>query len=363
MTWIFADLKPFVDKITSVLKKLSIDYSSQSAQDFCQRKRIQSPQIIFLNGNNGKKYLQEQSQHIGQNDLIYLVLSPSLPPDEKTEQIDLFLKEFHQCKGIIDERWPLGLISSQLRGIKKISDLLFEVDMDQDYFEDFEQRLSEVSKHLSDQLKSVKQLHRILTPQRQLQFGRLKTFCKYASGDSNHSEFWDIARTKKHQLSFLLSTESSKDLSKMLSQTISFLNEKQYNIKKITHFYQYFKMALGDSFSVFMMLTDIDTPRSTILMDAPFLSFFNGNPLEMNPPGQTTAIEMKEGDKLFVISPGMIKNYEKDFQTEELLRIIKMKWQLQSEELMDQVFLHSKINKKGPFHYHDGTCIIFEVEI
>ena len=57
----------------------------------------------------------------------------------------------------------------------------------------------------------------------------------------------------------------------------------------------------------------------------------------------------------------MVKNYKREFRDDELLQLLKKKWQLPSHEFIQQVFLGAKINKKGPFHYYDGTTIILEV--
>ena len=360
-SWIFVDLESFVDKISSVLEKFSIYHTSLDELKFAARTQTGLAKIIFLNGHKGINYLKSQMKHVGEKDLIYLVIdSPSLHTGMQKE-IDNLLINTNRIKGIIEKNQGIGFSVAQLRGIKERSDLLFEGESDKEYFKDFEQQIEDVSQELSAQLQEVKRLHHSLVPQREVRFGNLKTVCKYAVGDSKHSEFWDVVRRQNHQLTILLSTESSKDLMEVFDHLIAFLDQNEYEIRDIKAFHKYLKEKLRDSFSLFMMLTSWKGP-SVFIIDGPLLAFINGQSVTCSAKfGELNQIQLRERDRFFIISSGMMKNYAFDFKDHELLQMLKRKWKLPTHEFLQHIFFSAKINKEGQFHYHDGTCLILEI--
>lgn len=357
--WVFVDLESFVDKIASVLEKFSVYYSSLDQLKFAVRPRTDFAQIIFFNGNKGEGHLKSQMKYIGEKDLIYLVIDSTSLSSKIEGEIDHFLVNSKRVKGVIDRSQGIGFIVSQLSGIREISDLLFEVESDKEYFEDFEQRLNEVSQHISAQLKEVKQLHHLLVPQRELRFGALKTVCKYAAGDSNHSEFWDVVRVQDCQLTLLVSTESSQALTQVLDRIISFLGQDKYEIRDLKIFHQYLKEKLQDSFSIFILLTQL-SGHSVLIIEGPLLAFINGQAIAPIGSGELNQVQLRGHDKFFIVSSGMVKNYTHDFKNYDLQQMLKRKWKLSSHEFLHQLFLNAKINKDGRFYYHDSTCIILE---
>ena len=359
--WIFVDLRPFVDKVTPVLEKLSVYHSCSDHIEFATRQRSSSPQIVFLNGNNGESYLKAQINQTHKEDLVYLVIDSLSLSNEMEGELNRFLLNSNRVKGVINGNQGMGFVLSELNGIKEVSDMLFELDTDRDYFEDFEQRLEEIAKDASVQLKRVKKLHHSLVVPRELQFGKLRTTCKYAAGDSEHSEFWDISRTKKHQLTLLISTENSQQLTRVLDRILLFLDQKEYEKGGLKEFYQYLKQTLDQHFSLFLMLTEIEDMNSLLIIDGSFHFFINGIQVDLLEEGQVNKMQLRSGDRALIISEGMIKNYQKDFKENDLLKMLEQKWQLPVHEFTHQVFLGAKLNKEGRFHYYDSTSIILEV--
>ena len=359
-SWIFVDLQPFVDEISLVLEKLSIYHSCLDELKFASRPQRSFGEIIFFNAQKGANALRSQMKHVRGQDLVYLVLdSPSLPLGMHKE-INNLLMNTNSVKGIIEKNQGIGFSVAQLRGIKERSDLLFDVELDKEYFEDFEKQIEGVSQQLSIQLKEVKCLHHSVLPRREVRFGNLKTICKYAVGDSEHSEFWDVVRRGNHQLTFLVSTENSKDLIQVLDRLILFLEKDEYEIRDIKIFHQYLKERLKDSFSLFMMLTPLHGP-SVFIMDGLLLTFINGQSVGRVKLGEINKVQLRDRDRFFIISSGMMKNYAFDFKDDELLQMLKRKWKLPSHEFLQQLFFGAKINKEGQFHYYDGTCLILEM--
>ena len=361
VNWIFVDLPPFVDKIAPVLERFSVRYLSLDRLKFAMRKQANFPQIIFLNGDEGESQFKAQMKYVRKQDLVYLVIGSSDISKKRELEINKFLFSSNQIKGIIDDRQGMGFIFSQLNGIKEISDLLFEIDTDNEYFEDFEKRLEKVTQQTSMQLEKVKQLHKSLIPQKEIHFGPLKTICKYGAGDSMHSEFWDVTKTPEHQVTLLLSTESSKELTKVLGRTISFLDQTDYSKKDLKVFYQFLKEGLLEPFSLFLMLTAIGDINSVMVVHGPLLTFVNGVEISSLTEGELNKIQLRRRDKFFIISSGMVKNYQKDFKDNELTHKLQRDWQLPTHEFIQQVFFNSKINKAGRFHHNDCTCITLEV--
>ena len=362
VNWIFVDLAPFVDKIAPVLERFSIRHLSLDRLKFAMRKQKGAPQVIFFNGDEGVAQMKAQMKYVRKQDLVYLIVGLSEVSKERELEINKFLFSSSRIKGIIDNRQGTGFIFSQLNGIKEVSDLLFEIDTDNEYFEDFEKRLEKATQQTSMQLEKVKELHRALIPRKEIHFGPLKTICKYGAGDSLHSEFWDVSKTSEHQATLLLSTESSKELTKVLSHTIAFLDRTEYSAKDLKDYYQLLRDSLLEPFSLFLMLTTVGDMNSILIAHGPRLAFVNGAEFGPLKEGELSKIQLRRRDKFFIISSGMIKNYQKDFKNDDLVRILQKEWQLPSHDLLQKVFLNSKINKKGRFHHNDCTAIILEVD-
>ena len=359
--WIFVDLGPFVDENTSVLEKLSIHYASLEHSQLIQRKRQNSPQIIFFDASRGEQYLKEQILYLKKRDLVFLVLDSSTLLGDREGEINQFLLNSNRVKGVIDCSLGRGVVHSQLSGIKEISDLLFEIDTDEEYLNDFQQRLDELSQNMLLQLERVKKLHRKLVPRKELQIGKLKTICKYVAGDSEHSEFWDVTRTDGHQLTLLLSTENSGALIRVLDRIVTFLGQKECDTRDLKVFHEYLKENIQGRFSLFMMLTRIADMSSILVSEGHLLLFVNGTSLTTLKNGVFTKMQLREGDKFCIISSGIIKNYEKEFKYNNLLQTLQNEWQLPTHDFIQQIFLEAKVNKAGRFHYYDGTSIILEV--
>ena len=328
-------------------------------ESFLAKPPPSSARIIFFNGDQGGDELKQKISQASPKDLIFLVLAPHTLSPAATREMSSLLLSCKRIKGVIDHSLQEGFIFSQLSGIKEIADLLFEVAADQEYFADFEQRLDDASTHLSVQVEQVKKLHHTLVSQVEVQFRSLKTTCKYAAGDSGCSEFWDMVRTDDQQLTLLISTENSRELAQALDSAILFLKQGHYQAKDLKLFYRELQQQLSRPFSLFLMLTKADM-SSNLIVEGPLLSLVNGNEIAIE-RGELSKISLRKGDKLFIISPGMMKNYEQNFKLDELRRLLERKWQLPVYEFINQVFLGAKIDKDGRFHYHDGTGLIFEV--
>lgn len=358
-SWIFVGLDSFVEQNAPLLERFSVRPLCFQHQDLLKKRLLGFSHIVFLAADQGGEQLSAQLACIRPQDWVYLVADLATLSEDEGELHHLLMRE-NKLRGVLDRSAKPGVLSTQLRGIKGVSDLLFELGTDDEYLEDFTKRLDQVTKHTSVQLERFKRLHRSLVPQRELRFGALKTICKYAAGDSNHSEFWDIARTKEQQVTLLFSSPSSQGLTRALDSIISFLDKEHYAKGDIKIFYQNLEQILGGQFSLFLMLTQVTSLSSSFMVKGPLLTLVNG--VSINTPGEGTLgkIQLRGGDKFFIVSEGMVANYRDSFRDSELRRILEKKWQLSGHELTQQIFLEAKMNKDGAFHYHDGTVLIFE---
>ena len=208
------------------MQKCSLQYLSLSDDEFEQSKDPITGQssvteglqrIIFFNGNRGKDYLEKQFKKTHKGDLIYLVVQLASLSEAQEDDLNHFLAtSAPKIKGVMDAGAGLGFIISEFNGIREICELSCELDADQNYLKDFEKRLEGVSGHLTAQLERVQEIHDLIVPLREFQWKGLKTVSKYASGDSLHSEFWDIVRGMKI-VKFLIAFRSAKDSKSLTS--------------------------------------------------------------------------------------------------------------------------------------------------
>ena len=359
--WIFVDLHSFVDKIASFLEGYSIYYLSLNIEEFEQRDQGIYPRILFFNGHGGVKSLVDQLKYSKEKDVICLVMDSSQFSSEQRQEIDSFLIKSRQIKGIIDLACGMGFVISSINGVKQISDFLFEEEVGREYVEHFEQRLAKVKEGMSFQLKHIRHLHRSLIPLKEYQLDLLKTVFHYRVGESHHSEFWDISQTENQQLVFLLGTKSSQALSKVLNSSIEFLQKESFRGQDIQDFYQYLQQTIKEEFSVLMMLSEKEKAESLLITNGGILFFLNGVELSSLKGGELSCLNLNNRDRLFVISSGMVKNYEKNFRKDELMRMLKKEWTMPSDHFIHQLFFRAKFNRPGRFYDHDGVAVVFEV--
>lgn len=359
--WFFIGLDSFVDQFSSFLEKSSLPYRSLSSAEFKERKKGIYPQVLFFNGESSASLLQDQIEWTRPKDIIYLVLDSSKCEPHQLQEINSFLIQSGRIGGVVDLALGAGFVISGLRGVKKTSDLLFEEEMGKEYIEHFEQSLAKIKEEMSGQLKHVKHLHRSLVPLRKCNLGSLKTVSHYRVGESSHSEFWDIVFTKNQQLVFLLSTQDSGHLSKALGSIVEFFKEKSFNVQKIQDFYQYLKQIIQEEFSVAIMLFQEDKGEVSLVADGKVLFFLNGEEVSFIEKGKLSCLSLKSRDKLFVVSSGMVKNYDKYFKRDELMRMLKRGWNMPSDHFIHRIFFEAKLNQSSKFYDYDGVVLVFEV--
>ena len=97
----------------------------------------------------------------------------------------------------------------------------------------------------------------------------------------------------------MLSTASSKELTTVLDRIISFLDQEDYLKKDIKIFYHYLKETLQDSFSLFIMLTQVENVNSFLIVDGPFLAFINGVPIDSIKQGEFKSNTVEKSRQIF----------------------------------------------------------------
>ena len=362
--WIFVELAPFVDRVAPVLEKYSLGYLSLSDSEFQEAKHSDQElqQILFFNANRGNDYLQEQLKTTKDGDLIYLVVQTSVLTEQEQDQLNHFLATSRsRIKGVMEAEAGLGVLISQINGIKEMGELASEIEMGQEHLEDFEKRLEGVSAHMTAQLHRVEQVHDQMVPLREFHWKGLKTVSKYAPGDSLMSEFWDVVRAEDCQVSLLLSAKDSKSLTCVLHEAISFLGRKSYGKGDLFPFYDSVKKVLGQNSCLFVMMTQMDEMNCFFMADSPLLIYCNGQEVPFVGEGRLNQMKLTKGDRFFVLSSGMVQNYKDEMMDSELQRILKRQWQGCLKSFCRDLFFQAKCKKRGRFHHHDASCFIFEV--
>ena len=359
--WIFVDLEPFVDKISLLLDKFSVNYDSLTSSEFSLEKKCDFPRMIFFNANKGKEYIQKQLDQTFLGDLIYLTFNSLNLAQEEKEELNKLLLSSDKFKGVIDSTHGIGFIFAEINGIRKMSDLIFESQANDEYLQGFESKVEEMKKSISFQFERLKKLHKLIVPKKEINFGSMRTTCRYIAGSDGMSEFWDIGRTEKKQLTLILSTNGSGELGRVLGTVIDFLGSQKYGEEAMLLFYQILEKKLEEDFSLFMMCANSRNNQCSIIARGGGPVLLNGKLIDVEKNGEIFKIQLSQGDKLFIVSSGLLDNCKKNFSKQNLFRFLTNKWSEPSYELIHQLFLSAKTNEKGRLNYSDGTCIIVEV--
>ncbi len=361
-SWIFVDLEDFTKKASPIFEKLSIFPENLGVQEFEMSGSRHGGDLVFLNGNREVSELEKGLRHSRDNDYIFLITdNRSLSPTQEGN-LNRFLLSHNSVRGVIESNQGFGFLISQFNGLKEIADLKFELDADEEYIEDFESQLDEVAKHLSTQLARIKEVHKKVVPERSIKLKDLTLKCKFASGESNHAEFWDSVKTDRTLACVILSTESSTDLTMVLTDIIDFTNTLEFEKEHLKRLYNKISTTLENKFSLFILVSDTVSRKTYLISHGNQLVFLNGREVIASKDGKINKMELKTNDRFVVFSEGLIKNYDDDYRLEDLETIGRRKWELSSRDFFNEVFFNSKITNPGKFHKYDCTAMILSVD-
>ena len=208
-SWIFVDLDQFTTKAKTIFVKLSIFPESINSQSFLETDKKEAGDLVFLNGNSDVSRLESLIAKCRDKDFLFLVTNNSELTSQQEGELNRFLMKTSSIRGVIEANQGFGFLISQFNGLKELSDLKFEIETDNEYFEDFESHLNEVTRHLSSQLARVKEIHKQVVPEREITLGKISIKAKFASGENPHREFWDCVKAGNVMVYVLLSTQTS----------------------------------------------------------------------------------------------------------------------------------------------------------
>lgn len=360
--WYFVDLGEFVEKVSPIFEKLSIFREEQSSSHFKLMDPREGGDFIFFNGNEDISYLEDLLGYCRDTDYVFLITDNKNLSSEHEGNLNRFLLQKSSVRGVIESNQGFGFLISHFNGLKEMADLRFELSTDEEYIDDFEQQLNDLSKHLSAQLSRIKEIHRNVVPERSLVHKDFTLKCKFASGEQKHSEFWDAIKTERHLVNVILSTKNSSELTKVLTDVIDFTNIVEYKKENLKELLNKVESVL-EGFSLFVMVTDVYSKKTYLIVHGNFLVYLNGREVIASRDGKINKISFQEGDKFTVFSEGLIKNYDEEYRLEELETIGKRNQGKSSRDFFNQVFFNSKINNEGRFHVNDCTALILEVGV
>lgn len=359
-SWYFVGLKEFTRKNKPIFDKLSIVAESLEEEQL-DRKSANGPALVFIDGMVDIERIDEIVSRSSDLDHIYLVINTRNMSNQAEGELNRFLLKYKRIKGVIDGNQGYGFLISQFNGLKEIADLMFELETDQEYINDFEEQLDGITKHLASQLSRIKEVHKKVVPIRTLKANNLELSCKYSSGETGHSEFWDAVKTDSQIMFVLISTDESNQLTSVLSDIIEFVNLKHFNKEDLKALDERISKSLSDRYSLFTMLIDLTDLRSYIVNKGTQLIYINGREVIATNDGKISKLQLNPKDKFAVFSKGLILNYEEEFKIEDLEVYGKRRWELSIREFFNEVFFHSKLTNEGKFHKNDCISMVIEV--
>ena len=274
----------------------------------------------------------------------------------------LLLSQSGVVAGVLDYSWPDPFFFPALIGL-----LDFVQTKDK-----FRKEIESIYSNQKHELERIKDLHERLVPQRLENFKGLKILGKFWSGMGPGGEFFDSYKFGSHLFFFLSSSNSYETSSKIIIKFQAMIEKK----KKIS-----WEQVLEFLINLIKINPNIElcafiVDMNTLMMEGvktdgiKFISdhnqiwdnihsdFSSKEGIEK----ATFSVKLKRGEKLVVISPGVLFNWNRKFGNLGFDKIIKDDLERPPKDILDDLFYKLRKNEESKFLERDASAIYFEVE-
>ncbi|MBL7665967.1 MAG: hypothetical protein JNM93_12600 [Bacteriovoracaceae bacterium] len=238
--------------------------------------------------------------------------------------------------------------------------------------------IQEVTDFVNTELIKIKKIHDKIYPPKLSNIKGLKLVSKYEAGISSGGEFFDVIKDNQKIIFILSSCDSYLKTSSLMS-LISVLKEKRRlddaslvafvaSIEK-----QFDYLSLKDTDKNHLLLAVVNLSNFECLIHS-FGRFgiisdlnegiFYGEELKISKINMARATHkrvLSRGEKIYILSPGIINNWKSLHKDVDLSMFIKDHIEVPEDELMSELFYQLKKNSASEFLDKDSTVVCMEV--
>lgn len=260
-----------------------------------------------------------------------------------------------------------------------LSQTIAEIDIMKSQLLSINNELNDVMVNLDSQLIKIKTVYEKKLPRRQTKTKGLSLFSKYSAGESNGGEFFDYFQNDHHVFLMMSSTDSYLASSSILT----IFND----LKKQTHLDQEIEKDFVSG-----VLSEVDKinlhknkPISlslfTAVIDTRTLDVFGHNVGHFNLYSSGTHLsqslaqyktnwklsdyeytnKIQREDKILIVSPGLALNLSDRAPLTDLEGILRRQ-DLETFQVLDEIFFQVKKGMDADFLNHDASAILLEVD-
>jgi hypothetical protein len=324
-------------------------------------------ELIILSGEVLKQILKDPSLLKKLNECTGIVIFSHDPKEE--------LQIPGNTLAIINDEMPRTYACTQLINI---DNFIKSNNILKSQLISIDREMSEIMGGVENQMLRVKRSYERMAPKRLDEFSGVKIYSKYAAGDNQGSEFFDLFASGS-KVFIMMSNTSSYLASSSILQLFSEMRgdksiEKEdeiHFIKRVKHQIQNLRESQKKKITMQIMTCVFDL--KTLKVEGHTFGNFkvissnlghneeSSTSIEVDDELSKFSFSLERGERLMLCSPGFIMNWQSlkpEFMIEELILNKKIK----VLDVLDEVFFQLKKDTDMGFLKTDASSIILEVE-
>lgn len=292
------------------------------------------------------------------------------------KKIESFL-ELLNIVAVIDHKSSSLLLKNQ---IKILNNFCTEKEFLRSQMVSLNAELNDALANVELEMLKVKRMYEKAVPRRIDNIKGMSFYSKYAAGESSGGEFFDLFREKNKVFVMASATTSYLASSTLISLFTSFKQKRSFSQESLKDFLKSMEEEIKHinetrqkpiGFELFIGI--FDTGKS--ILNGHILGNFNllsnasehgqmGNSLSVqaeNLKNSSFQVNMNRGERLLLISPGLMKNWEElspQFHFETLLQ----NNQIKPTDVIDEIFFQLKKDADSSFLKYDASVLMMEID-
>ena len=225
-------------------------------------------------------------------------------------------------------------------------------------------QLEKIQEHTQTQLYQIKDIHERLVKMRVDKFNSLHFTSKFMSGEKSGGEFFEFVKNEK-ELAYIQVGSNSYHLSSMVLSEIQALKERNIKVdieKEIILFEKTITLHAKENnseLSYCVITLNLKTLTANFILKGLGAIFYQDKMIGFDKP---VSLKLKPTDRLFIISQGVINNWNIFNPKKPLETFFLDNVNMESKELVNEFFLEVSRNKTGKFLIHDALISVLEIE-
>jgi hypothetical protein len=232
----------------------------------------------------------------------------------------------------------------------------------------FSQELDLTIQAAEAEMLKAKKVHQLLIPKRRDEIKGITFLNKYAVGEGGGAEFYDLIDSGSKVYQVFICGQSYLVSSALIGLLNQHKNKKEFNpqsfLADARQEVQIINNSKKKNSNVEVMileleLTHLKLTATTLQGNQDGFNCYSA--IQGNIDLSTGDYQMLKGDKLFILSPGLVFNWKESRMKGDLYSFITDHQHLPSEDLLLEIFMQVKHGQESNFLAKDATLVMMEV--